>query len=919
MGSVANLLVFGIIFHAIYSWSIFDIYFRSPLVHGMTPVDPPGPAPAKRLVLVVGDGLRADKLFEGRMDRAPFLLGKVLDQGSWGVSHTRVPTESRPGHVALIAGFYEDVSAVTKGWKMNPVNFDSLFNESRHTWSFGSPDILPMFAYGASDPSRIDMFMYEAESEDFAKDDASLLDTWVFDHLDSLLESSKTNSTLSALLHSDKIVIFLHLLGLDTNGHGHKPNSQEYFDNIRLVDEGIKRVERTLANFYGDDGKTAFIFSADHGMGNRGAHGDGHPDNTQTPIIAWGAGIAKPNRSHPTGHDDLSAPWNLADVQRKDVNQADIAPLMSSLIGVPYPLNSVGVLPIDYLANTDEYKALAAFGNAKQILAQYITKASIKRRTELFFKPFQPLVLHNKITERIQHLIAQDDYEAAERESTLLIQLCIEGLRYYQTYDWLFLRSIISFGYIGWIVYSTIFIVRTYVPEDVKRAKGIPISATMVNSLGLSVLAGLSIMLYLKESPAAYYLYVASFKQRELVTSIIRTPWSQSRLSVVGNIVIYVAVLEVLVYTYFRREVLTACLLVAGQLWPMSMPKLFRERHRTLVIFWRLATVATSVFTVLPIDVDENVLLVILGGFCVLLSGFAALYLIPKYTASQLPVTRSRAAEAKTQSLTVIVVQLVILAVSFVVLYTTSVSLKAKTGLPLLNSIISWCTLGAAILIPTLDSVSGTQHYLRRLVIIYLSFAPLFLLLSTCYETLFFFCFSITILSWMLLEKQLYYYDNKIYRGDNYAEVVRDDKDNKNRSLTVTDTRIASFFLLFINVAFFGTGNIASVSSFSMSSVYRFTTVFNPFLMGALLVLKILIPFFLLSLFLLVLSTTDIMTLNFFFLVRDDGSWLEIGTTISHFIIASAFIVFQIILFCVSHVLVGKVLIPRGVNSKKTK
>lgn len=72
---------------------------------------------------IKGDGLRADLLYnlnpfpsvpDSPEIVAPYLRDIAEKRGAFGVSHTRVPTESRPGHVAIIGGMYEDVSAVTK-------------------------------------------------------------------------------------------------------------------------------------------------------------------------------------------------------------------------------------------------------------------------------------------------------------------------------------------------------------------------------------------------------------------------------------------------------------------------------------------------------------------------------------------------------------------------------------------------------------------------------------------------------------------------------------------------------------------------------------------------------------------------------------------------------------------------------------
>ena len=522
-----GFLAVAAIFHLVYIFSIFDIYFVSPVVHGMQAFqierDQNSPAPADRLVLFVGDGLRADKAFQSFPDPtpkdpndpdltpkplAPFLRQKVLTDGTFGVSHTRVPTESRPGHVALIAGLYEDVSAVTTGWKLNPVDFDSVFNRSRHTWSWGSPDILPMFKEGAV-PGRVDADTYGAEAEDYSQD-ATALDTWVFDKVKALFSEATTNTTLNTMLRQDKLVFFLHLLGLDTTGHSYRPYSKEYLHNIKIVDQGVAEITKLLDDFYNDD-RTAYVFTADHGMSDWGSHGDGHPDNTRTPLIVWGSGVAKPVLSTAgvaSGHEDgFSNDWNLNHVQRHDVPQASIAALMAYLVGLEFPINSEGQLPLSYLDAGLREKATAAFVNTQAVLEMYRVKEEQKMSTAIRYKPYPPFAQINGSTpERmaaIKAYILSEEYEQAIDLSDELLRHGIQGLRYLQTYDWLFLRALITLGYLGWIVYAITTVIDLHILHGASESQRTTGSTVFFSSI-LVILYSLFIA---ERSRITYYAY----------------------------------------------------------------------------------------------------------------------------------------------------------------------------------------------------------------------------------------------------------------------------------------------------------------------------------------------------------------------------------------------------------------------------
>ncbi|KAH9990107.1 Phosphatidylinositolglycan class N-domain-containing protein [Russula vinacea] len=762
--SIAGLLVFGIVFHLVYIGTVFDCYFASPVVHGMRQYKLPR-AQAKRLVLIVGARTQllcftanASQIVPGVPERvAPYLRDIVENRGAYGVSHTHVPTESRPGHVAIIGGMYEDVSAVTK------VDFDSVFNQSSHTFSFGSPDILPMFVQGAI-PGRVDGWTYHADDEDFTKD-ATELDVWVLDKLKLLFRNATMNEALDAQLRAPQVVFFLHLLGLDTTGHAYRPHSKEYMNNIRVVDDIVRQTEQLMSEFYGDQ-ETSYVFTADHGMSRIGNHGDGDPDNTRTPLVAWGAGIRSPIRNPNQIPDDYSASWGLSHIVRHDVEQADVAALMSALLGTYWPVNSVGVLP--------DHRT--------------------KEGPSVLYKPYRfSITRHLSGISRSQHmafierLITSGDFQQARHQSHELIKTTLSGLRYLETYDRTLIRTIVTFAYTGWIAFIAAFILA---PSQPLGAGSAPFwirflfnLAAIGSSTAVDVphLHSISVFFWMDVAEKVHANWSAL---RGLGFGNVRWTWS-----VLLRLFLAVVALQSMVFGYTNRAVWSVGFVAIGLIWPMAS---WPEKQRGKLFWpWAVGCFVSAVFPLLRVDPLESLGTIISGGICMLAVGELAVRRISKLEDTAPASARgTKLSFGRTSR-----IQLLLVALSMYNTVVSVTSLQGRHGLPFLNQVAGWIIFGVTRLAFPLFSFFFTTTAPRtaegRLLTYFLSFC---------------------------------------------------------RAL-MDDVRIALFFLFFVQVGFFGTGK-----SFYLEPVYRLVPKFNPL---------------------------------------TDGSWLQIGQSISHFCITSLLLVFS--------------------------
>ena len=587
-----------------------------------------------------------------------------------------------------------------------------------------------------------------------------------------------------------------------------------------------------------------------------------------------------------TSEEFVTAHWHLDHLKRKDLMQADVAPLAALLIGLAVPVNSVGVLPFEYLDAKSSYRLQALAMNALQLLKHVEFKSQLlESRRRLFFRPFPHLdEAQTLMNDVVSHLATSADYRESEFEVKLenaafhVIELCHEALDYYQTYDWTFLMSVITLGYVTWIA----LLLRGYTSFQNPSASPRASTAVMPNSrLSLvslvgfgAVLALICLYLVLQHAPWSYYGYCVFpwfFSSLWWIDTGPQRPDETRRRksSDIAAFTLSLLGVEGLVLGYQHRQVFSLIFI--------ALSAVLRQKDDENNTQWTLSCLTLSVFPLLPSEYGEHLYLVLGGGLGVLL------YF------QRLQDRRTSVSIQRTQC------GLLLSAMFQLVL--TMRYLESKTKPPkmlfLLNWIISLASIGLIVLFPWISSTKTHERVWTPSEIwsiICLGLTPVYLLLSISYEVLFWvsLCWCLTI--WMNLE------------------TITTSVPSLSR-----DCRVAFCYLLFIKIGFFGTGNIASMSSFEISSTYRFVTVFSPFLMGALLVLKILLPMILATvafqlitrssitthtstttgfrLFFLILAMCDVLSLHFFFLVRHEGSWKEIGNSISQFGIVNAQIV----------------------------
>ncbi|KAJ5362281.1 Alkaline phosphatase-like alpha/beta/alpha [Penicillium brevicompactum] len=182
------------------------------------------------------------------------------------------------------------------------------------------------------------------------------------------VDNNVTRHVSDELSQDDWSAFIMHYLGLDHIGHKAGPKSPFMVPKQHEMDNVVNEVYTAIQEEPHLQ-STLFVLCGDHGMNEAGNHGGSSAGETSPALL-----FMSPKFERLGGKESPVEPSGEMKYYQT-VEQADIAPTLAGLLGVPIPLNSLGVFIPDFLEMWDQssHKIRIQYQNAKQLLKTVTT------------------------------------------------------------------------------------------------------------------------------------------------------------------------------------------------------------------------------------------------------------------------------------------------------------------------------------------------------------------------------------------------------------------------------------------------------------------------------------------------------------------------------------------------------------------
>ncbi|XP_022214689.2 GPI ethanolamine phosphate transferase 1 [Drosophila obscura] len=871
---VVHILLLGCIIH---------IYFQSTIVAHLEPqktlpelgLQPP----ADRLVVFIAHGLRAESFFSGNCSGVPHIQQLFEKQGIVGISSGLAPTMTRPGLIAMFAGFTEDPQTAITNFMWNPTPFDSVFNRSRIAIGWVPKTVADYFTRSRGEPPRFET--------DFAG--GFKTDAWVYEKARNFLTSDEN---IRQLHNATQAVFLVYLSELDKVGHGFTPLRPEFRETLHATQQKIRKAYELFESAF-NDSRTAYLMTSDHGMADMGFHGGGTDLEKEMPFFLWGAGV---KRQGPHTGQSFTANAHGLQLPLQELNQIQLAPLMSALIGLPPPINNRAPLPLGYLNVSVEYERQSLLLNVLQLLSQ--ARSVLLRHERSLFHKWLPkygkldAARTASLPTEVEQLMARGYVKTAVQ---LLLQTCWRArqcLDYYQDYYRTPLLVAMGASFLGWLFCLAVWLTRSFSDPD-PDSNPQPKMGLQTWMTALMVLLGIALgcVLLLQRVPCmtAFYLllpigiWTMALAERPLHGRSIPYPLTHLAWTVIpaGLVVttsfmnrhvglLYAAVVVAYNRRGFRRPTLKFFLWLAAVLLPSGF-LIVQQNYR---------------FKLIP---SEYIL-----GFSMCLAVFLPWLLGHKHP------------------MHVWLINSGILLIGIYGIYLRENTLQVALYL----EVAFWAFLAYAFLsVP----YSGADTPLSRLHLISFNLIVVHALLSLSAGSL----FNQMLITEFLLGQHIHSEINKAKKKAIEEEPEPEPEasnGNENETLqkdvetlpTALDSlklcyRYATFILLYFYVSFFGSGHWLFSFAFQPTTSRLLVSNSPPITMTALIILKILIPSIIImsgvytfsayarknsrAIFICMFLISDVMCLYFCFYVRNDGSWRDMRRSMDHVLLTNTLVI----------------------------